>query len=142
MAARSMVQDALVIDLRKVAYVSISPSKTTAKIGGGTLMTKVGAELTEACLATALGNTSRVGYVGWAVYGGYGPFNALYGLGLDNIVGATVVDVEGVVMEADAELLKGIRGAGGTLGIIVEVEVKVYPLKEVSYVSVVLKGES
>ena len=132
MAGRSIVQDALVIDLRKLAYTKISASRTTVRIGGGTLATQVGADLSKEGLATAVGNTARVGYVGWAVYGGYGPCNALYGLGIDNIVGATVVNAKGEVVDADDELLKGIRGAGGALGVITEVEVKVYPLKTVS----------
>ena len=37
-------------------------------------------------------------------------------------------------VDADEELLKGIRGGGGIFGVIVELTVKVYPLKEVSEV--------
>lgn len=74
---------------------------------------------------------ATVGYVGWCTLGGYGPFSSLHGLGVDQIVGAKLVDPKGEIVDADAELLKGIRGGGGIFGAIVELTVKVYPLKEV-----------
>ena len=75
-----------------------------------------------------------MGYVGWATLGGYGPFSGMYGLGADQIEGARLVDARGELIDADEELLKGIRGGGGIFGVIVELTVKVYPLKEVSEV--------
>lgn len=78
------------------------------------------------------GIIGTVGYVGWAALGGYGPFGPQYGLGLDQIVGAKVVNAEGKIVTADARMLKGIRGACGNFGVIVEVTVKVYPLPKVA----------
>ncbi len=72
-----------------------------------------------------------MGYVGWATLGGYGPFSTSHGLGVDQIVAAKVVNAKGELVEADAELLQGIRGGGGIFGVIVELTIKVYPLKEV-----------
>jgi FAD/FMN-containing dehydrogenase len=72
-----------------------------------------------------------VGYTGWATLGGYGPFSSLYGLGTDQIVGAKLVDAQGEIVDAKDDLLKGIRGGGGIFGVIVELTIKVYPLKEV-----------
>jgi FAD/FMN-containing dehydrogenase len=46
-------------------------------------------------------------------------------------VGAKVVNAEGKIVTADSRMLKGIRGAGGNFGVIVEVTVKVYPLPKV-----------
>lgn len=77
---------------------------------------------------------ASVGYVGWATLGGYGPFSGMYGLGADQIAGARLVDARGELVDANEELLKGIRGGGGIFGVIVELTVKVYPLKEVSEV--------
>lgn len=73
-----------------------------------------------------------MGYVGWATLGGYGPFSTSHGLGADQIVSAKVVNAKGELVEADSELLQGIRGGGGIFGVIVELTIKVYPLKEVS----------
>lgn len=61
-----------------------------------------------------------------------GPFSNNYGLGADQIVAAKIVNAKGELVDADAELLEGIRGGGGISGVIVELTIKVYPLKEVS----------
>ena len=65
---------------------------------------------------------------------GYSLFSGHYGLGVDQIVGAKVVNWAGEIFEADADMLFGIRGAQGNFGVIVELTVKVYPLKTVSFV--------
>lgn len=73
-----------------------------------------------------------MGYVGWSTLGGYGPFSTCYGLGVDQIVAAKVVNAEGQIVDADNDMLTGIRGGGGTLGVITELTIKVYPLEKVS----------
>ena len=129
---KSMVNDALIIDMRDIASVKFNRSKTLMTVGGGIIMTDLVNELTKDGLATAVGTVPFVGFVGWSIYGGYGPFSAQYGLGCDNIVSAKIVNWKGEVVEADSDLLKGIRGGGGSFGPIVEMTVRVYPLKSVS----------
>jgi FAD/FMN-containing dehydrogenase len=139
---KSMVQDALIIDMRDIAYVKINESKTSASVGGGILLGDLADQLTKEGLATATGTIPFVGFVGWSTYGGYGPFSAQYGLGCDNIIGAKVVNCNGEVVEAGGDMLKGIRGAGGAFGPIVELTVKLYPLNNVSDVKIeVIRGE-
>ncbi|KAE9368178.1 D-lactate dehydrogenase [Stipitochalara longipes BDJ] len=128
---KSMIQDALIIDMRDISYVNINDSKTSAAVGGGILFSDLGERLTKEGLATALGTIPFIGYVGWSTYGGYGPFSAQYGLGCDNIIGAKVVNWKGEVIEADRDMLRGIRGAGGAFGPIVELTIKLYPLKSI-----------
>lgn len=56
-----------------------------------------------------------------------------YGLGIDQIVGAQYVNAAGeLVEEATEEALVGLRGGGGSFGIITELTIKVYPLEEAS----------
>jgi FAD/FMN-containing dehydrogenase len=129
---KSMIQDALIIDMRDIAYVNINDSKTSATVGGGIIFSDLGERLTREGLATALGTIPFIGYVGWSTYGGYGPFSPQYGLGCDNIIGAKVVNWTGEIIEADTDMLRGIRGAGGAFGPIVELTIKLYPLKSVS----------
>ena len=133
---KSMVQGALIIDMRDIAYVNINDSKTSATVGGGILFSDLAEVLTKEGLATALGTIPFIGYVGWSTYGGYGPFSAQYGLGCDNIMGAKVVNWKGEVVEADTDMLRGIRGAGGAFGPIVELTIKLYPLMNVSRIHV------
>jgi FAD/FMN-containing dehydrogenase len=47
------------------------------------------------------------------------------------IIGAKLVNHEGEIVQANTEVLRAIRGGGGTLGVIVELTVKAYPLDKV-----------
>ena len=66
------------------------------------------------------------------IQSGYGPFVGNYGLGVDQILGAKVVNYEGKIVDADEKMLQVIRGGGGTLGVIVAMRIKVYPLDKVA----------
>lgn len=133
LSGHSMVEGALTIDMRDIAFVSIASDSQSATIGGGILSGALAEELWKEGLATPTGSIPSVGYVGWATYGGYGPFSAHWGLGADQIIGAKIVNASGDIVQADeGGLLKGIRGAGGILGVIVELTIKVYSLKSVS----------
>ncbi|KAJ4413984.1 hypothetical protein N0V82_008194 [Gnomoniopsis sp. IMI 355080] len=125
---RALVDGALLIDMRDIASVTINEDKKTAKIGGGVLTCDLLKALGSHGLVTPCGSIGSVGYVGWSANGGYGPFAHLYGLGVDQIVGAKLVDYKGDLLDAPDELLKGIRGAGTIFGAIVELTVKVFPL--------------
>lgn len=128
----SIVEGAMMIDLRDIAYVQVEQGHKSAKVGGGILQGELATALHKEGLATPTGTVPSVGYVGWAAYGGYGPFSAHFGLGVDQIIGAKIVDSDGAIVAANDDLLRGIKGAGGIFGIIVEVTVKVYPLRNVS----------
>lgn len=53
-------------------------------------------------------------------------------MGVDQIVGAKLVSATGSLVDANDEMLRGIRGGGGILGAIVELTIKVYALEKVS----------
>lgn len=52
-------------------------------------------------------------------------------MGVDQILGAKIVNWKGRIVEADERMLQAIRGGGGTLGVIVAMTIKVYPLEKV-----------
>lgn len=131
---RAVVDGALLIDLRLLTGVTIAPDRKSAVIQGGTLQDEVGNTLWKDGLGTATGSIPSVGYVGWATYGGYGPFSSHWGLGADQIISATVVNPDGEIYIVDRDLLQGVRGAGGLFGVILEVTVKVYPLSTVCFI--------
>lgn len=132
---RCFVQDALAIDMRDIAFVRVADDKSSANIGGGVLTGDLIESLATHKLATALCTIPSVGFVGWATHGGYGPLAGCFGLGADQILGAKVVNCRGEIVEADSEMLLAIRGAGGTLGIIVELTIKTHPLDKVKCAS-------
>ena len=74
------------------------------------------------------GYCPTVGLVGFAMGGGLGIQSRLYGLGLDQVVGARVVLANGtLVKEAPADLLWALRGAGGgNFGVVTEVQYRVH----------------
>lgn len=128
----SIEEGALTIDMRAFTSVHVAANRQTATVGAGILQSELCNTLWDKGLATSIGSIPSVGYVGWAMYGGYGPFSSNWGLGVDQIVGATLVDASGSIVRADDTILKAIRGAGGAFGIIVDVSIRVYHLKSVS----------
>ncbi|KAF6824818.1 d-lactate dehydrogenase [Colletotrichum musicola] len=131
LASRSTIDGVLQIDLRDIKHVRVSDDRKTARLGGGVLLAPLLEALEKEGLMTPTGTVGSVGYVGWATFGGYGPFVPSLGLGCDQIVGARIVLASGEVVDADEELLRGVRGAGPALGVIVEIEIKVYPKQEI-----------
>ncbi|KEZ41909.1 hypothetical protein SAPIO_CDS6605 [Scedosporium apiospermum] len=78
------------------------------------------------------GANPGVGLVGWFTGGGHGFLSATYGMGVDNVLEATIVTVDGKVITANAcnnpELFYAIRGGGGgTYGIVTSVTMKAHP---------------
>ena len=124
---RSCIQDSLVIDVREMDSISLHHDKTSVAIGAGTLSDNLRRFLDSHGVMAPTGVCNTVGVVNWAAVGGYGPFNGSYGLGVDQILSARLVNAKGQIVEADAETLWGIRGAGGNFGVIVELTLKVYP---------------
>jgi FAD/FMN-containing dehydrogenase len=138
---RSIVANTLQIDLRSIKHISVDPlphsangdaQQRTAKVGGGVLNADLLKLLDAHGLMTPTGTVGSVGYPGWAMYGGYSPLSSLYGLGVDQIVGARIVTAEGAVRDADESVLEGLRGGGGCFCVVVELIIKVYPKQEVS----------
>ncbi|KAF9768373.1 hypothetical protein IL306_014342 [Fusarium sp. DS 682] len=127
---RTLVNGALMIDMRDIKHVAVSEDKQSARVGGGILSGDLLGALGEHGLATPSGTVASVGYTGWATLGGYGPLASHYGLGVDQILGAKIVNARGEIQDANEELLIGIRGGGGSLGLIVELTIKVYPINK------------
>ncbi|GFF30897.1 6-hydroxy-D-nicotine oxidase [Aspergillus udagawae] len=125
---RSLVDGALLIDLRALNAVTVAPDRKSAVVQGGILQGELANRLWTEGLATPTGSIPSVGYVGWATYGGYGSFSSHWGLGADQILAATVINPDGEIIAADEALLQGIRGAGGLFGVIIDLTIKVYPL--------------
>ena len=130
-AGRSQVNGALTIDLRDMNNVAVAADRKTARVGGGASLGDVADVLAAEALVTPTGANSTVGYVGWATCAGYGLLAKHWGLGVDQILAAKLVNWAGDLIDADDELLKGIRGAGPAFGVIVELTIKVYPLDSV-----------
>jgi FAD/FMN-containing dehydrogenase len=126
---RSTLQDGLMLDVRGLDSITISPDRQSATIGGGVIGGNLIGFLDDHGLITPTGYCNTVGYVGWATGGGYGVLAGAYGLGVDQILGATLVDAAGNLVDTDDDpnLLWAIRGAGtGNFGVVVSLRIRVY----------------
>lgn len=128
---RACIEDSVTIDMRELDSQELAEDKQSIKIGGGILSGNFVSFLDTHGLCTVQGTAQHVGWTGWAMWGGYGLFNDSFGLGVDNILAAKIVTADGELIEADQELLWGIRGAGGNLGVVVETTVRVYHLPRI-----------
>ncbi|KAJ5658894.1 hypothetical protein N7507_005345 [Penicillium longicatenatum] len=131
MFGRCQVDGAVTIDMREFTHVHVDTESHTARVGGGVISINLVKELAKFKMVVPHPVTPTVGFVGWALYGGYGMLSSKYGLGVDQILGATVIDAQGVVREADETMLTAIRGAGGIVGVIAELKIRIYPLDQV-----------
>lgn len=129
---RFSVAAAVSIALRQLNSVTISQDKKTARIGGCTKQIQFLSALEEQELHAPPRICGDVGHAGWCLIGGLGPLTTIHGIGLDQIVRATVVNAHGELVEADARILNGLRGGGGCLGVVVELVVKLYTIEEAS----------
>lgn len=125
---RSIVHNAVVLDIRELNSINLGEDEKTVVIGGGVQSGDLVNFLDTKGLVTPSSLASIVGWPGWAFGGGFGPLVNAYGLGVDQIVSARVVTADGQVKEADPELLWGIKGAGGAFGVVTDLTIKVYPL--------------
>lgn len=129
---RFVVDGVLMIDMRNINSITVAEDKKTVTIGGGVVSKDLIKALEKEDLVAPLGNVWIVGYVGWATLGGYGPFTNLHGLGLEAIVGAEVVNAQGEAVKASEDMVEGIRGMGGNLGVITSLTIKTHPKQKVT----------
>ncbi|KAI0003516.1 hypothetical protein F4779DRAFT_96167 [Xylariaceae sp. FL0662B] len=130
---RCRVDGGVVIDMRSMDSIMISPDRTWARVGGGVASGKLLQFLDQYELDTPCGWGHRVGYAAWACGGGYGVEVGMRGLGVDQILSGRIVTASGEVVVADdvdgdADAYWALRGGGaGIIGVVSELTIRVYP---------------
>jgi FAD/FMN-containing dehydrogenase len=128
---RSAVSSSLIIDLRELdEIILLSDDNRSVRIGGGVISENLTNFLAPHGLVAVQGGCSSVGYTSWAACGGYGTLNGRFGMGCDQIIGATMVNANGEIVEADEEMLWGLRGGGCAIGVVVSLDIRVYRLEK------------
>ena len=111
----------LVIDLSRLAGVTVDPSGRTTRVGGGATWGGVDTATQEYGLATPGGRVTHTGVGGLTLGGGQGWLSSRYGLTIDNLVEVELVTADGRVVTAsqtsEPDLFWAVRGAGANFGV-------------------------
>jgi FAD/FMN-containing dehydrogenase len=129
---RSLREDGMVIDLRRMRGVEIDPATGTATLGGGARASDVVAAAAPYGLVAATGVIGSVGMVGLTLTGGYGPLTPRFGLALDNLLISDLVLADGRQLTVNAlehpELHWALRGGGGHFGVVTSMRIRLHPI--------------
>jgi FAD/FMN-containing dehydrogenase len=120
----------LILDLHDLRDIEVDGD--LVRVGGGATWGEVAEALSAHGLAISSGDTASVGVGGLTLGGGVGWMVRLWGLALDQLVGAEVVTAAGDVVRASAEenpeLFWAIRGGGGNFGVVTRFEFRAHRL--------------
>jgi FAD/FMN-containing dehydrogenase len=134
-AGHCVVDGGLVIDLSQMRSVEVDRDVRIARAAGGSTWLDFDAATQALGLATPGGVVGSTGVCGLTLGGGIGHLTAQHGLTSDNLAGAELVTPDGTVVrtssDENAELLWGLRGAGGNFGVATSLELRLHPLDRV-----------
>jgi FAD/FMN-containing dehydrogenase len=116
----------LVVDLTPMKAIAVDPQARTARAQGGVLWGELDAATQAHGLATVGGIVTHTGIAGLTLGGGIGWLMRRHGATVDNFLGAEVVTPDGAIVQADEELMWGLRGGGGNFGVVTEFDYRVH----------------
>jgi|SRR5688572_3356532 len=121
-AGRATIDGGLVIDLSLMKKIEIDLAASTATAQAGVLWGELDAATQQHGLATVGGEVSTTGIAGLTLGGGIGWLSGKYGLTVDNLMAAELVNAEGDILRLDEgtheDLFWAIRGGGGNFGVV------------------------
>jgi FAD/FMN-containing dehydrogenase len=127
--------DALLIVTNQLRRLRVDAQNQTAWIGAGLKWGMVLEKTQEFGLAPLLGSSPDVGVVGYTLGGGMGWLARKYGLSADSVIAIELVTAEGEIIQASQEhnrdLFWGLRGGGGSFGVVTGMEIRLYPVTTV-----------
>ncbi|MEU0881837.1 FAD-binding oxidoreductase [Lentzea sp. NPDC005914] len=136
-AGASLVQDGLVLDMRRMNAVSISPDARSAVVGGGATWAAFDQAVQPLGVATTGGRVSTTGVAGLTLGGGSGWLERKYGLACDDLLAVDLVLADGRTVTASEtehpDLFWALHGGGGNFGVATSFTFRLHPLPEFSF---------
>ena len=128
----SAVAGGVVLDLRRLRGIKLQADGSVLA-GGGLRQIELIAALARRGRAVVHGSCPTVGVAGFTLGGGYGFDARRYGLACDTLVAAQVVDLRTLKPSAaDADLMRGLRGAGASLAPVTALQLRTHPVGPVT----------
>ena len=132
-----MVQDALVIDLRRLNQVIVASDLKSVEVEGGVCVGRITEELSKHGVAFPLGHNPHIGIGGLALTAGVGYLTRMHGFTIDCLLEAQVVLANGSLVVAseseNSDLFWALRGGGGNFGIVTRFKFKIFPIPSKIY---------
>jgi FAD/FMN-containing dehydrogenase len=123
-AGFSVIDDALVIDVRGLKDIEIDAHARTARVGAGFNWGELDAATQEHGLAVTGGRVTSTGVAGLTIGSGSGWLERTMGLTPDNVLAMRVVTADGRALVAsdteNTDLFWALRGGGGSFGVVTE----------------------
>lgn len=128
------LEGTLLLNMRKMRGVEVDAAQRRARVEAGVLWEEV-VELAGAHgLAALHGSSPNVGVVGYSLGGGIGWMARMHGLSSESVLAVELVTADGALVRADrtqnTDLFWAVRGGGGGLGVVVAMEIALYPVEE------------
>ncbi|KAL3507330.1 hypothetical protein ACH5RR_032712 [Cinchona calisaya] len=126
----------VIVDLRNLSKISVDTKKHTAWVQAGATLGELYHKIAEKSrtLAFVAGTCPTVGVGGHISGGGYGMMSRKFGMAVDQVVDAKIIDVNGQILDRESmgeDLFWAIRGGGGaSFGIIIAWKINLLSVPE------------
>ncbi|WP_455362367.1 FAD-binding oxidoreductase [Streptomyces sp. SYSU K21746] len=145
-SGQALVDDGLVVDLRRMHAVSVNPDTRRAHVGGGATMSHLDRATEPFRLATTGGRVSTTGVGGFTLGGGTGWLDRKFGLACDNLLAVDLVTAAGEHVRAsdeeNPELFWALHGGGGNFGVATSLTLRLHPLGTVAVMMLLWQAEA
>lgn len=129
--ATGRADGAILLRTSRLDGIEVDPVARTARIGAGVRSGALQRAVAPHGLTALPGSSPGVSVTGAALGGGLSWFGRCFGWIADSILSAEVVTADGVAQRVDStsdpELLWALRGGGGDLAIVTELELRLHP---------------